>query len=273
MAIWGKLVGGALGFAFGGGPIGALFGAAAGHAYDQHMEALELEQLHKLEVKSTFKPTGPDPAAFTNGVIVLGAKMAKVDGKVTRAKIDAFKRAFSIKPADETKIGRIFDQARRSSEGYEPYAFALAQKYSSHPSVLEEILSGLFIIAAADNETISPAAAAFLKNVAYSFNYGPEDFKRIAARTGVKLPSDESTREAQRGTKNDPLDESYSILGITSTTSNDDIKSAYRTLIRQHHPDKLIAEGMPPEFIATANEKMKRINVAYDAVCKVRGIK
>ena len=67
--------------------------------------------------------------------------------------------------------------------------------------------------------------------------------------------------------------EAFAILGIAENATNEEIKIAYRTLIREHHPDKLVAQGMPPEFIANANEKMKRINVAYDNVCKMRGIK
>ena len=59
----------------------------------------------------------------------------------------------------------------------------------------------------------------------------------------------------------------------SETATAEEIKAAYRALIREHHPDKLMAQGMPPEFVATATEKMKRINVAYDTVCKMRGIK
>lgn len=261
-----------LGFAFGGGPLGAIMGIAAGHAYDQRQEFSSFDWSTAVLRRNAFGQ-GSQQAAFTTGVIVLGAKMAKVDGRVTRAKIDAFKRAFQIKPQDEARVGRLFDNAKRSVEGFEPYAFSLAQTFVSHPAVLEEILSGLFLIAAADDNGISPAEADFLRSVAFTFNFSPEDFRRIAARTGVRLPSAEETREARRETRRDSASDPFIILGITEKATNEEIKISYRTLIRKHHPDKLIAEGLPPEFIATANEKMKRINVAYDSICKMRGIK
>ena len=272
MRIWGKLIGGLLGFAIGGGPLGMVLGVAAGHAYDQNEEGASVSW-ERLRGRSA-GPQGrtSQQSAFMNGIIVLGAKMAKVNGRVTRAKIDAFKRVFQIKPQDEAWVGRMFDNARRNAEGFEPYAFSLAQTFVSHPAVLEEVLSGLILIAAADDNSLNPAETDFLRSVAYTFNFGPEDFFRIAARTGVRLPSAEETRDHRREIRRDGASDSYAVLGLSSKATNDEIKTAYRNLIRKHHPDKLIAEGMPPEFIATANEKMKRINVAYDSVCKMRGI-
>src|SRR5579864_2297589 len=99
-----------LGFAFGGGPLGAVVGIAAGHAYDQRNEFTNFDWTNALLRRNSHKQTSQQ-AAFTTGVIVLGAKMAKVDGRVTRAKIDAFKRAFQIKPQDEARVGRLFDNA------------------------------------------------------------------------------------------------------------------------------------------------------------------
>lgn len=266
MRVLGKIVGGVLGFAGGGGPAGAIFGMIIGHAYDMRI-------LNQTQRQGGFDKNTQQQQAFTTGVIVLGAKMAKAGGRVTRAKIDAFKKAFRITPSEEARVGRMFDQARKSAEGYEPYAFSLAQTFLNHPAVLEEILSGLFLVAAADDNTVSPAEADFLRSVAFTFNFSPEDFMRIAARTGVRLPTAEQTREARREVRRDGASDPYMVLGITDKATNEEIKAAYRNLIRKHHPDKLIAEGMPPEFIATANEKMKRINVSYDTICKMRDIK
>ncbi len=269
--IWGKVVGGTLGLALGGGPLGALLGVIAGHAYDVRRE-IGFGNSNPWQAMG-FSPSAfagtVQQASFTMGVVVLGAKMAKTDGPVTRAKIDAFKRVFQINSAQEASIGALFDRARKSAEGYEPYAFQLAQTFRNQPTVLEEILSGLFIIANTDSTGISPAEARFLKQVAYIFNYGPEDFRRIAARSGVRLPDDDGVRENTRSTASEP----FAVLGLGDSATNEQIKTAYRDLIRKHHPDKLVAEGMPPEFIANANEKMKRINAAYDTVCKMRGIK
>jgi DnaJ like chaperone protein len=199
------------------------------------------------------------------GVVVLGAKMAKADGRVNREEIEAFKRVFHIAAAQEAAVGALFDRARLSAEGFEPYAFQLARVFHANPTVLEEILSGLFMIAAADSAGLSSAEIVFLKRVAFIFGFGSEDFARIAAMSGVRMP------ERERPVR--PTIEAFAILGIAETAEPDTIKAAYRALIREHHPDKLMAQGMPPEFVATATEKMKRINAAYDAVCKIKGMK
>lgn len=258
--IRGKILGTLLGFAF-GGPWGGALGLVAGHAYDLRRDGSD--SFWNPLKETAFSGFGANlQEAFTMGVVVLGAKMAKSDGRVTREEIEAFKRVFHISEAQTGALGKAFDQARKSADGFEPYAFQLAQLFHSFPVVLEEILGGLFVVASADSAGLSPAELRFLRRVAAIFEFNTADFARIAARAGVRLP--EQAR---------PRDESYVILGVREEASAEEIKTAYRVLIREHHPDKLVAQGMPPEFIATATEKMKRINGAYDTVCRARGIK
>jgi len=259
--IYGKVVGGLLGLTF-GGPMGAVLGIIIGHAYDNRQDDGGSYFWQQKNPSQNGFSGNAQQAAFTMGVIVLGAKMAKADGRVVREEVEAFKRVFHVPESQVARVGHLFDQARRSADGFEPYAFRLAQIFRNRPAVLEEVLSGLFIIAASDSSGLSPAEIRFLERVAVIFDFSVEDFIRIAARSGVRLASKEKTR-----------DESYAILGLPETASAEQIKITYRALIRKHHPDKLVAQGLPPEFIATANEKMKRINGAYDKICRARGIK
>lgn len=261
----GKIVGGVLGFAL-GGPWGAALGAIIGHSYDSRRIAQGNDPWASVSASASDFSGNVQQATFTMGVIVLGAKMAKADGRVTRAEIAAFKRVFQVKPEQEAHVGRLFDQARLSADGFEPYAFQLAQIFRRKPEVLEEVLSGLFVIGTADDSTLSAGELSFLKRVAGIFGFSSNDFIRIAARSGVNMAGQRRSPEATP-------DDSYTVLGVSAKASNDEIKTAYRSLIRKHHPDKLVAQGMPPEFIANANEKMKRINIAYDSICKARGIK
>jgi DnaJ like chaperone protein len=263
--IWGKVIGAFLGFALGGGPIGAIFGIIIGHIYDSRREHITVNPWAHMSAPYDDFAGSTQQAAFTVGVIVLGAKMAKADGRVTREEIEAFKRVFQVSPTHEEAVGKLFNQARRHSGGFEPYAFRLAQVFRHNPAVLEQVLGGLFIIAASDSSGLSPAELKFLRNVSVIFGFGTDTFARIAARSGVELP------ESQR--PKTPLEDAYAILGVKAAVTDDEVKTAYRALIREHHPDGLVAQGMPPEFIAVATEKMKRINVAYDTVCKTRGIK
>jgi DnaJ like chaperone protein len=261
--IRGKVVGGLLGLAF-GGPMGALFGVAIGHAHDQRPD--ETPDARFTDPRSApadgFAGTA-EQNAFFMGVIVLGAKMAKADGRVTLKEIEAFKRVFQVPESQVAAVGRLFDQARLSAEGFEPYAMQLGAMFRRRPVLLEQVLNGLFIIAAADSGGVSPIELRFLQRVATIFGFNAIDFARIAARSGVPLG----------GEKEKPRNQAYAILGLRENASVTEIKTAYRALIRLHHPDKLVAQGMAAEFVATATEKMKRINGAYDEICKARGIK
>ncbi len=248
MNIWGKLVGGAAGFAV-GGPIGALLGAVAGHAVDRMAVPEDQEALSPADERAATRQI-----AFTIGIIVLGAKMAKADGVVSRSEIVAFKQVFKIPPEEEQNVGRIFDQARRDARGFESYARQVAGLFSRKSPVLEELIDGLFHIAKADGK-VSAEELEYLREVARIFGFEAADFARI--------------RESHLGPD---LGDPYNILGVTRAMDNAAIKAAYRKLVRDTHPDKLMAKGLPPEFLAMATERLAVINAAYDRVSKERNI-
>jgi DnaJ like chaperone protein len=243
MSIWGKVLGGAAGFAM-GGPLGALIGAVAGHAVDRMREVPR----QGADTDATKR------IAFTIGVIVLGAKMAKADGQVTPDEVSAFKEVFRVPPDEMKNVGRLFNQARRDAAGFEPYARQIGRMFQDNPAVLEELLDGLFHIARADG-TVTPDEVAYLAQVAAIFGLGEAEWDRIRA---ANMGPDTS----------DP----YAILGIPRDVSNDDLKSAYRKLVRENHPDRLVAQGMPQEFIELANERLATINAAYDRIRQQRGV-
>lgn len=243
MSVWGKILGGAAGFAL-GGPLGALIGAVAGHAVDKMSGAPAA-----AEAADATKQI-----AFTIGVIVLGAKLAKADGKVTRDEVDAFKQVFRIPPEEMKNVGRVFDQARKNAGGFEPYAKQLARMFADNPAVLEELLGGLFHIARADG-TVSDDELAYLESLAVLFGFDAQAWDRIRA-ANVRLED------------SDP----FRILGVEREADDATIKAAHRKLVVENHPDRLVAQGMPPEFVEMANEKVATINAAYDEIRKLRGI-
>ncbi|MEZ5830261.1 MAG: TerB family tellurite resistance protein [Dongiaceae bacterium] len=249
MSIWGKIIGGVAGFAL-GGPLGALLGAIAGHAADMRMDQAEPESDDQsLEDRSATRQI-----AFTIAVVVLGAKMAKSDGVVNRAEIAAFKEVFQVPPSELKNVAQIFDQAKLDPAGFEPYAKQIARLFRKDHPVLEELLDGLFHIAKADGR-VHEAEIVYLRSVADIFGFDEADFARI--------------RESHLGPdKADP----YTILGTSRLASNEEIKAAWRKLVRDTHPDKLMAQGLPREFIELANEKLATINAAYDKIAKERGI-
>jgi len=266
--IAGKVVGGILGWVFGGGVVGGVIGLIIGHmhdtspartyAYHRREDPPRQERQNRYGFADTLQQS-----TYTVGVIVLGAKMAKADGRVSREEIATFRRVFHIPDADAVEVGRVFDEARQTASGYEPYAARLAQVFRRNPAVLEEILTGLFLVAVADRTGLSLPKTIFLRRVAVIFGFSENDFVRIAARSGVRLPGQPSVRR----------DDSYVVLGLPEGATVSEIKRTYHSLIRKHHPDKLVSQGLPPELIAQATEKMKRINAAYASICKARGIK
>ena len=246
MSIWGKIIGGAAGFAL-GGPLGALLGVAAGHAVDRMSDA----------AGATAADSGTDvrQVAFTIAVVALGAKMAKADGHVTRDEVTAFKQVFRIAQDEEKNVARFFDQAKKDTTGFELYARQVARMFQDNPAVLEELLDCLFHIARADG-VYHPNEKAFLKEVSEIFGFSAADFRRIEAKN---MGPDEA----------DP----YTVLGVAHGSTDTEVKAAYRKLIKEHHPDRLVAQGMPEDVVELANEKLAAINDAYAKVEKERGMK
>jgi DnaJ like chaperone protein len=253
MSIWGKIIGGMTGFAL-GGPLGALVGAVAGHAYDTY-KTTQSESASPLLGGPSQTAQNAKQMAFSVAVIVLGAKMAKADGAVTRAEVNAFKEVFRIRPEDVKTVGRVFDAAKEDAAGFEPYAEQVAELFRHEPTVLEELLAGLFHVARADGG-VSREELGFLKQVARIFGLSDQAFHRVRAAF-----------DGERGT--DP----YEVLGVDRGASDAEVKQTYRKLIRENHPDTLIAKGMPQEFIDVANGRMAAINAAYDQIEKERGLR
>ena len=237
MSIWGKIIGSATGFAF-GGPIGALVGGIAGHAVDK------IHPKDKLPEEKALKQIG-----FTIGVIVLSAKMAKADGKVTKEEIIAFRKKVNV-PINEIKnVGRLWDQAKQTIDGFEIYAKQIANLLGKKSPVLEELLNLLLFIAKADG-IISPEEISYLKKVSIIFGFLENDFERIYS--------------SNMGNHINP----YQVLGVSENTPIKNIKIKWKILALNHHPDRLIARGMPEDFIAKSTARLQEINNAWDIIHK-----
>ena len=252
MSIWGKILGGAAGFAL-GGPLGALIGGIAGHVYDSR-RAAELAG----ELADQPGAGGPDPTkqiGFTIAVIALSAKLAKADGVVTKAEIAAFRQVFQVPPDEVKNVARVFDMARKSADGFQPYARQVAGMFADNPAVLEELLGCLFHIALADGDIVDEEAD-YIAKVARIFGFDDAAFTRIRAEN---LGPDAA----------DP----YTVLGVAADAGDAEVRRAWRELVRENHPDRLIAQGMPEEFVAIANDKLATINAAWDRVSQPRGLK
>ena len=236
MSIWGKIVGSTGGFAL-GGPLGALIGAIAGHAVDKYKK--------KLPEDVAIKQIG-----FTIGIIVLSAKMAKADGKVSIEEIITFRKYVSIPEKEIKNVGKLWDQAKKSTDGFEIYALQLSRLFKPKSAVLEQIIHLLFNIAISDGK-ITNDENLYIKKVGNIFGFNDKDFNIISSNYSTNVL--------------DP----YQILGVEKFYTLKQINQKRLKLIKENHPDKLLAQGLPNEFVQNSLTKLKTINNSWEKIKKI----
>lgn len=198
------------------------------------------------------EPKPPEKTlAFTIGMIGLGAKMAKADGRVTWHEVEAFKRVFHVPQKDMANVARVFDIAKQDVAGFETYARQVARLFGAKSEVLEDVLDGLFAIAKADDH-LHEKEISYIARVAELFGFADSDFESIRARHAAG-------------------DDPYAILGVARDDEVAVIKARYRQLVRDNHPDLHIAKGVPQEMVEIATLRLQKINAAWDRIEKARG--
>ncbi|MGR3493889.1 TerB family tellurite resistance protein [Citreimonas sp.] len=188
--------------------------------------------------------------AFTIAVIALSAKMAKADGQVTRAEVTAFREVFHIPPEDERGAARVFNLARQDVAGFEEYAQRIRAMFGERTETLCDLLEGLFHIATADGD-YHPDEDAFLERVATIFGLDETRFARLRARFVA-----------------DARPDPYAVLGVDPDTPLPEIRKAWRGLVRESHPDAMIARGVPPEAVKLSEKRMIDINRAWEEISR-----
>lgn len=189
--------------------------------------------------------------AFTIAVIALSAKMAKADGAVTRDEVTAFREVFTIPPEDEASAARVYNLARQDVAGFDEYARQIAGMFASRREVLCDLMEGLFHIALADGG-YHPAEDAFLAEVAQIFGLSDRQFRGVRARF---------VEDAEP----DPFD----VLGLQHDASVEEARAAWRRAVRECHPDRVIARGLPEEAVRMAEARVVALNRAWEAIQKV----
>ena len=201
------------------------------------------------------RPQQTKQVGFTIAVIALGAKMAKADGTVSAVEIEAFHQVFSAPPEERANVEFFFNLARRSAVGADMYARQVKKLLGDHKSVLEDLLGALFHIAKADG-VITPAEDSYLRSISEIFGFEERCFRRIRA---YHVGSEHAPHVEE-----DP----YLILGVEPWSDPDTIKKRWRELVRDNHPDRVMAQGLPAEFVSIATTKLALINAAYDRLAK-----
>ncbi|KJS30285.1 MAG: hypothetical protein VR64_16365 [Desulfatitalea sp. BRH_c12] len=253
MGIFGKIVGGTIGFAF-GGPLGAVAGAVFGHALDNSNGDVS-------------DATEPDPylsmieetqLAFFAAVFSMLAKLAQSDGPVTHEEIDTVK-TFAVTdlhltpPAQNVAI-KIFRAALESPARFEDFALQFFQKFGRHPQMTEMMIDAFLRVSLADG-ALNRAEEALILYAVRLFELNDQRYRQIKARY------------AHAG------DRFYETLGCRRDDTMDTIKRHYRALVQSYHPDKFAGKELPEAARRMAYDKFHDIQNAYESIKKARGIK
>ncbi|MDF7673818.1 TerB family tellurite resistance protein [Acetobacteraceae bacterium ESL0709] len=277
MAVWGKLFGGAAGFVA-GGPVGAAMGFALGHLADTKRLLDAPTGTWGTHFKTKGSPDPDNAAMFTAakmasllgkndqlfglGVIALSAKLAKIDGVVNKEEIQAFRTCYQFPQENLPEIGKIFDRARNRTDDFEMYAQELGQAYKNNLAPLEGLLGSLFYLARADlpkGAPLTPQELDYLQRVHKAFGLSQAAWERA-----------ESGRP--RSAASEAIPDAYRILGVARSATIEEIRIRWRVLVREYHPDILAQRSMSDQQRLQAQERVAKINAAWDQIKRDRGL-
>lgn len=262
MSWWGKLLGGAFGFML-GGPLGALIGASFGHNFDRGMG----------RIGADFAPGAQERVQtvfFTTVFSVMG-HLAKADGKVSQSEIDLahqIMQQFNLDEARRKIAINLFNQGKQADFPLDEVLQQFRQECQRRRNLMQMFVEILLHAAYADGE-LHAGERQVLERVRVALGFSQQAFQHIEAM--VRNAQHFAGAGAAGGVSpHDVLREAYEILGVDESASDAEVKKAYRRLMNQHHPDKLVSKGLPEEMIKLATEKSQQIRRAYDMTKKAR---
>ncbi len=264
----GKILGGAFGL-FVGGPLGALFGVAFGHQFDVGMD--RLEGWH-------FKPGGQQriQMAFFTATFSIMGHVAKADGQVSQAEIDLASRVMEemgLTGDMRQSAIKLFQEGKRSDFPLQETLQQFRQECHHHLNLVRMFLEIQIQSALADG-SISSREDRLLLQICAQLGISRFDYQRLKLQLQAQQRFYQKSHYRQRRggavTSQPSLQDAYAVLGITAAASDGEVKKAYRRLISQHHPDKLVARGLPEEMMTMAKEKTQKIRKAYEIICAAR---
>ena len=191
--------------------------------------------------------------AFAIAVIALSAKMAKADGLVTRDEVSAFREVFHIPAEEEKSAAKVFNMARQDIAGFEEYAARIKTMFAQDEGTLCDLIEGLFHIAMADGQ-YHPNEDMFLERVADIFGLTQAQFRGVRIRF---VP--------------DAVPDPYRVLGLEPGASVEEARTVWRKMVRESHPDRMIARGVPKEMVKLAEKRLIEANLAYEEIREAAG--
>ena len=256
MAWWGKIIGGTFGFML-GGPLGAMLGAALGHNFDKGLKLSDdfggMAYGDQERVQAAF---------FTATFSIMG-HIAKADGKVSQAEIansEAIMARMRLDSQQRKAAIKLFNEGKADNFPLHDVLVQFRKECHRRVSLMQMFLE-IQISTAFSDQKLHPAEQEILLKIADALGFSRQQLEHLFHLAGgVASPKTEKAA----------IKEAYEILGIDTKASDTDVKKAYRRLMNQHHPDKLVSKGLPEEMIKLANEKTQQVKEAYDLIKKSR---
>ncbi len=255
MSWWGKVVGGAFGFML-GGPLGALLGAALGNYFDAGLDSTGTGDF--LGRGSTERV---QTAFFTATFSIMGY-IAKSDGHVSRTEIELAERVMQQMRLSPRQRQVAIDLFNAGKEDDFPFLQVLAQfrqEAARRRTLLQMFLEIIVATAFADG-ALDAEERKLLHDITAQLGFAPEQLDRLLSRISGQ------TQFAQTKSSEEQLRAAHKLLGVAEGASGADVKRAYRRQMNQHHPDKLVAKGLPDEMMDIATRKAQEIKAAYELI-------
>ena len=260
---WGKLIGGIIGL-MRGGIVGAILGVFLGHMLDRFLSGLSGSN----RTRDTFFC-----ALFTT----IG-HISKEDGRVTKEEVaaaEALMQRLQLNDKERHQAIRFFQQGKDPKFELHNTLLKFA-KHSKHHYELRIMFMELLLEAAVSDGMLSVGEDAILERVRTVLKIPVNEYVAM-----LRAREAEPQAQARSGSRNykqtvnqpQPLSQSYAALGLKAEASAREVKSAYRKLVSQYHPDKLSSQGLPDEVMEMAKRRVREINTAYDRIKSSREIK
>ncbi|MEA3292455.1 MAG: co-chaperone DjlA [Pseudomonadota bacterium] len=267
MRWWGKIIGGAFGYMV-GGPIGLLIGAFVGHQFDKGMVRIG----RSGPAGSARSGRGPGwvpgsrqrvQGTFFSATFSVMGHIAKADGRVTRDEINAAEELIASLHLSPDMRKQAIDFFRQGKESGFDLDGALDQlrMLGFGRRILLQVFVEIQLRAALADGKLHPKEREVLLHICQRLGIPTPDFEAMAGAAQA-----ESHYGGPGGSGGMSLEDAYATLGVPSSAGDDEVKRAYRKLMSRHHPDKLIAKGLPPEMVRVATEKSQEIGTAYDRI-------
>ena len=228
--------------------IGRFFGTFANEAFSTVVENIRTRFEGNAETRKR--------VAFSVAIIALSAKMAKADGIVTDDEVEAFQQVFAVPAGEMNNVARLYNLAKSDVAGYHAYAKQVRTLFPgddpTDADVLHDVIDALFHIAKADG-VIHENELLFLEDIAVLFGFSEPAFARMKMRHILESDCDP-----------------YSVLDADPAWDMLQLKKQYRKRVAESHPDRLIARGVPLEFVQIATDRLAAINTAWEKIKLLR---